>query len=50
MKPRIHTFIATSPLHMKYKLNLRENAVIEHIHESVSLARNSGSFTRSRFS
>ncbi|MEM6835179.1 MAG: 2-isopropylmalate synthase [Pseudomonadota bacterium] len=40
VKPRIHTFIATSPLHMKYKLNLRENAVIEHIHESVSLARN----------
>lgn len=40
VNPRIHTFIATSPLHMKYKLNLRENAVIEHIHDSVSRARN----------
>lgn len=40
VNPRIHTFIATSPLHMKKKLNLRENAVIEHIHESVSRARN----------
>ncbi|MEM8799725.1 MAG: 2-isopropylmalate synthase [Pseudomonadota bacterium] len=38
-RPRIHTFIATSPLHMKHKLNMRENAVIERIHESVSLAR-----------
>jgi len=39
-QPRIHTFIATSPLHMRVKLNLRENAVIEHIHDSVSRARN----------
>ncbi|MEM6683533.1 MAG: 2-isopropylmalate synthase [Pseudomonadota bacterium] len=40
LNPRIHTFIATSPVHMKHKLNMRENAVIEHIHDSVSRARN----------
>ncbi|MBX2834307.1 MAG: 2-isopropylmalate synthase [Micavibrio sp.] len=37
---RIHTFISTSPLHMKYKLKMGENSVIEAIHESVTLARN----------
>ncbi|MCD8570168.1 MAG: 2-isopropylmalate synthase [Alphaproteobacteria bacterium] len=36
---RIHTFISTSPLHMKYKLQMGPNSVIEAIHESVSLAR-----------
>ncbi|MEM9880152.1 MAG: 2-isopropylmalate synthase, partial [Pseudomonadota bacterium] len=40
LNPRIHTFIATSPVHMKHKLNMRENAVIENIHDSVSRARN----------
>jgi len=36
---RIHTFIATSPLHMKYKLQMQPEAVIEAIHASVSRAR-----------
>lgn len=38
--PRIHTFIATSPLHMKVKLQMEPAAVIEAIHASVSHARN----------
>ncbi|WND02083.1 2-isopropylmalate synthase [Temperatibacter marinus] len=37
---RIHTFIATSPLHMKYKLNMSPEEVLEAIHASVSHARN----------
>ncbi|HOO81670.1 MAG TPA: 2-isopropylmalate synthase [Alphaproteobacteria bacterium] len=36
---RIHTFISTSPLHMKYKLKMGPNSVIEAVHESVALAR-----------
>ena len=36
---RIHTFISTSPLHMKYKLKMGENSVIEAIHDSVTFAR-----------
>lgn len=39
-KPRIHTFIATSPIHMKYKLKMDESQVLEAIKESVSLAYN----------
>ena len=38
--PRIHTFISTSALHMKAKLQLEPEAVIERIASSVSLARN----------
>jgi 2-isopropylmalate synthase len=38
--PRIHTFIATSPLHMEYKLKMGPNSVLEAIHKSVSHARN----------
>jgi 2-isopropylmalate synthase len=37
--PRIHTFIATSPLHMKVKLQMEPAAVLEAIHHSVSHAR-----------
>lgn len=37
---RIHTFIATSPLHRQYKLNMSKEQVIEKIRESVKLARN----------
>ncbi|MDY0030247.1 MAG: 2-isopropylmalate synthase [Pseudobdellovibrionaceae bacterium] len=37
---RIHTFISTSPLHMKYKLQMTPEAVLEAISESVSFARN----------
>ncbi|MBK8175947.1 MAG: 2-isopropylmalate synthase [Rhodospirillales bacterium] len=36
---RIHTFISTSPLHMKYKLQLEPAQVLERIVESVSYAR-----------
>lgn len=36
---RIHTFISTSPLHMKYKLQMEPDAVVQAIHDSVSLAR-----------
>lgn len=39
-RPRIHTFIATSPLHMRVKLNKEPEQVLESIRESVSLARN----------
>jgi 2-isopropylmalate synthase len=39
-KPRIHTFLATSPIHMEFKLKMNEKQVLEAIKESVSLARN----------
>lgn len=39
-KQRIHTFISTSPLHMKYKLQMEPDRVLEVIAESVSFARN----------
>lgn len=38
-KPRIHTFIATSPIHMARKLNLEPDAVVERAVEAVRLAR-----------
>src|SRR6201986_725934 len=38
-RPRIHTFISTSPAHMKHKLNMGENAVLEAIGASVTRAR-----------
>ena len=37
---RIHTFIATSPIHMKYKLQMEPEKVLERAIESVTLARN----------
>lgn len=40
LRPRIHTFIATSPLHMKVKLKMEPEQVLERIHDSVSYARN----------
>lgn len=36
---RIHTFISTSPLHMKYKLQMEPEAVLEAVTASVSRAR-----------
>ncbi|MEM9468654.1 MAG: 2-isopropylmalate synthase [Pseudomonadota bacterium] len=36
---RIHTFISTSPLHMKYKLQMTPEAVHEAVAESVTFAR-----------
>jgi len=38
-RPRIHTFISTSALHMKYKLRMEPDAVLEAVTASVSLAR-----------
>ena len=39
-RPRIHTFIATSPLHMRVKLNKTPEEVIEAIRATVTLACN----------
>jgi 2-isopropylmalate synthase len=39
-RPRIHTFIATSPLHMRVKLGKSPDEVLEAIDASVRLARN----------
>lgn len=36
---RIHTFIATSPIHMKYKLQMEPDAVIEQAVKAVTKAR-----------
>src|SRR5258708_14696140 len=36
---RIHTFIATSPIHMKHKLRMEPDAVLEAAVRSVKLAR-----------
>ena len=36
---RIHTFISTSPLHMKYKLQMTPGAVLDAVAESVTFAR-----------
>jgi len=38
-KPRIHTFLATSPVHMEYKLGLTPEEVIAQVGEMVSFAR-----------
>ena len=38
--PRIHTFISTSPLHMKFKLQMEPEQVHQAIIDSVSYARN----------
>ncbi|NIB40004.1 2-isopropylmalate synthase [Pseudomaricurvus alkylphenolicus] len=37
---RIHTFIATSPIHMKYKLQLEPDQVLAQAVEAVKMARN----------
>ena len=38
--PRIHTFISTSPLHMKHKLQMEPEDVVQAIADSVGHARN----------
>ena len=38
-RPRIHTFIATSDIHMKYKLRMEPEAVLKRAAEMVSYAR-----------
>ncbi|HQE67594.1 MAG TPA: 2-isopropylmalate synthase, partial [Bacillota bacterium] len=39
-RPRIHTFIATSNIHMKYKLKMKPEDVLEKAAEMVAYARN----------
>lgn len=39
VSPRIHTFIATSPIHMQYKLKMTEDKVLERITDMVSYAK-----------
>jgi 2-isopropylmalate synthase len=38
-RPRIHVFLSTSPLHMKYKLRMEPEAVLQLAIDSVELAR-----------
>ena len=39
-RPRIHTFLSTSPLHMKFKLQMEPNDVHQAVIDSVTHARN----------
>lgn len=39
-RPRIHTFVATSPIHMQYKLNKGPDEVVEMAKKAVLHARN----------
>ncbi len=39
-RQRIHTFISTSPLHMKFKLRMEPEAVLDAVIDSVTHARN----------
>ena len=38
-RPRIHTFLATSPIHMQYKLRMDPEDVVDRVREMVSYAR-----------
>ena len=37
--PRIHIFLATSPIHIEYKLKMSKDEVIDRIYDSVSYAK-----------
>ena len=39
-KPRIHTFIGTSPIHRKFQVRLNKDEILDKIHATVSHARN----------
>lgn len=39
-RPRIHTFLATSEIHMQYKLKMTRQQVLERVREMVAYARN----------
>lgn len=41
-KPRIHTFIATSPIHMEHKLRKRPEEVVQSAREAVAFAKSFG--------
>ncbi len=38
-RPRIHTFLATSPIHMQYKLKMDPEEVVEQVREMVAYAK-----------
>ncbi len=38
-RPRIHTFLATSPIHMKYKLRMDPEEVVDQVREMVAYAK-----------
>lgn len=38
-RPRIHTFLATSPVHMEFKLKMTPEQVVQRVQEMVSYAR-----------
>ena len=38
-KPRIHTFIATSPIHREYKLKMTKEQILDRVKEMVSYAK-----------
>jgi 2-isopropylmalate synthase len=38
-RPRIHTFLATSPIHMRYKLKMDPEEVVEQVREMVAYAK-----------
>ena len=38
--PRIHTFLATSPIHMKYKLKKDPEEIVDQVREMVAYAKN----------
>jgi len=38
-RPRIHTFLATSPIHMKHKLRMDPEEVVERVSETVAYAK-----------
>ncbi len=39
--PRLHLFIASSPIHLEYKLKMTEDAALEKIHSMLSYAKRS---------
>lgn len=41
-RPRVHTFIATSEIHMKYKLKMSKEEVVEKARSMVAYARSLG--------
>jgi 2-isopropylmalate synthase len=38
-RPRIHTFLATSPIHMRYKLRLEPEEVVDQVQQMVAYAK-----------
>ncbi len=38
-KPRIHTFVSTSPIHLEFQMRKTQAEVLDIIHETVTLAR-----------